>query len=107
MLRIRALAAVPATLTVLLVAGCTSGTSGSGPTGSPASASESNPLGDIPDNQVYVPYRPVDGSFAVKVPEGWARTDLVDGVSFTDKLNTVTVRELTARPQPTPDSVRS
>jgi hypothetical protein len=64
-------------------------------------------VGDIPDNQVYVPYQPADGSFSVTVPEGWARTDLADGVSFTDKLNTVTVRELTGRPQPTPDSVRA
>ena len=43
----------------------------------------------------------------MQVPEGWARTDLPDGVSFTDKLNTVTVQELTGRPQPTPDSVRA
>jgi hypothetical protein len=41
------------------------------------------------------------------VPEGWARTDAGDTVSFTDKLNTVTVRELAGRPQPTPESVRT
>ena len=64
-------------------------------------------MGDIPDNQVYVPYSPPDGSFTVNVPEGWARTDVANGVSFTDKLNTVTVQELTGRPQPTPDSVRT
>ena len=71
-----------------------------------ASPSESSPLGDIPDNQVYVPYSPADGSSTVTVPEGWARTDVSGGVSFTDKLNTVTVQQLTGRPQPSPDSVR-
>ena len=70
-------------------------------------APESNPVGDIPDNQVFVPYRPADGSFTVQVPEGWARTALPDGASFTDKLNTVTVRELTKRPRPGQDTVRT
>jgi hypothetical protein len=73
--------------------------------GSTTSAPESNPLGDIPDDQVFVPYRPADGSFTVQLPEGWARTALPDGASFTDKLNTVTVQELTGRPQPRQDTV--
>jgi hypothetical protein len=68
-------------------------------------ASESSPLGDIPDDQVFVPYSPADGAFTVTVPEGWARTDLPDGASFTDKLNTVTVQQRSGRPQPTVDSV--
>ncbi|SFL86264.1 hypothetical protein [Geodermatophilus ruber] len=100
--------AVPVTVATLLVAGCGPGAPGApGAAGGPASASESNPLGDIPDNQVYVVHPSPDGRFSVQVPEGWARTDLPDGVSFTDKLNTVTVQELTGRPQPTPDSVRT
>ena len=45
------------------------------------------------------------GSFTVTVPEGWARTDVASGVSFTDKLNTVTVVELTGRPEPNQDTV--
>jgi hypothetical protein len=106
--------AVPLTVAVLLAGGCSSGSAGSsggsaasGGSAGPAAASESNPLGDIPDNQVYVDYAPSDGRFSVQVPEGWARTDLPDGVSFTDKLNTVTVQELTGRQQPTTRSVRA
>src|SRR5690242_20999784 len=39
-----------------------------------AVATESNPPGDIPDNQAFVAYTsPADG-FLVKVPEGWGRT---------------------------------
>lgn len=108
MTRSRALLLIPAALAALLVAGCSG--SGSSPSGqaagsTAASPSESSPLGDIPDNQVYVPYSPADGSFSVKVPEGWARTDLPDGVSFTDKLNTVTVQQLSGQPEPNQDTV--
>jgi len=105
MARTRSWMVLPAAVAIMLVGGC--GSSGSASGGSaPAAASESNPVGDIPDDQVFVPYRPADGSFAVQVPEGWARTDLPDGVSFTDKLNTVTVQELASRPQPSQDTVR-
>jgi hypothetical protein len=100
--------AVPVTVAALLVGGCGSGATGTpGAAGGPASTGESNPLGDIPDDQVYVVHAAPDGRFSVQVPEGWVRTELPDGVSFTDKLNTVTVQELTGRPQPTPDSVRA
>jgi hypothetical protein len=64
-------------------------------------------VGDIPDNIAYVPYPATDGSFSVTVPEGWSRTDLTGGFSFTDKLNTVTVQQLSGRSRPTPDSVRA
>jgi hypothetical protein len=104
MTRTRLLLALPAALAVLLTGGCSGGGTTSS-AGAVSSAPESNPLGDIPDNQVYVPYRPADGSFTVQVPEGWARTDLPDGVSFTDKLNTVSVGELTGRPQTNQDTV--
>jgi hypothetical protein len=98
----RWLLVLPAAVAVGLAGGCSAG----GTTAqSSSSAADPNPLGDIPDDQVYVPYRPADGSFSVKVPEGWARTDLPDGVSFTDKLNTVTVQELAGRPQPDQDTV--
>lgn len=107
MTRSRALIFVPAALAALLVGGCSAGaSSSSGASASAASPSEQSPLGDIPDNQVYVPYSPADGSFTVKVPEGWARTDVTNGVSFTDKLNTVTVQKLPAATEPTPDTVR-
>jgi hypothetical protein len=109
MKRSRSPVVVAAVATALLVGGCGSG--GSSTQGqassSGAPASESSPVGDIPDNQVYVPYTPADGSFTVTVPESWARTELPDGVSFTDKLNTVTVQQRTGRPRPTVDSVRA
>jgi hypothetical protein len=106
MRRTRTLVVFPAVATALLLAGCGSGApTSSGSATSSAPAKDANPLGDIPDNQVYVPWRPADGSFSVTVPEGWARTDRADGVSFTDKLNTVTVQELTGRPAPTKGSL--
>jgi hypothetical protein len=95
--------AIPAIALCLALAGCSS--SGASGAPGPATPSENSPLGDIPDDQVFVPYAAPDGAFTVEVPEGWARTDDGGAVSFTDKLNTVTLQELTGRPQPTPDSV--
>ncbi|WP_157556710.1 hypothetical protein [Nocardia acidivorans] len=54
----------------------------------PTSA-ESNPSGDIPDNQAFVVYTPADRRFTVQVPEGWSRSDSAAGVVFTDKFNSV------------------
>ena len=45
-------------------------------------------------------YRPASGQYEVKVPEGWARTVSPAGVSFTDKLNIVTIQTVRAA---TPD----
>ncbi|MFF9607713.1 hypothetical protein ACF1GY_36555 [Streptomyces sp. NPDC014684] len=71
---------------------------------------ESNPPGDIPDNQVYVGYRPGGATFTftgftVKVPEGWARTDKKNTTVFTDKLNTVRITAAAASSAPTVGSV--
>ncbi len=55
-------------------------------------AKESNPAGDIPDNQAFVAFTQPKAGFSVKVPEGWARTDLADGASFTDRLNGIVVQ---------------
>jgi len=63
-----------------------------------------NPPGDIPDNQAFVTYQPPAGHYAVKVPEGWARTVAPTSVSFTDKLNTVRVDVADAVRAPTPAS---
>ncbi|WP_369393254.1 hypothetical protein AB5J72_41155 [Streptomyces sp. CG1] len=101
-----------------LVAAVTAGCSGSGSSASksppapssPSSSSapgtpnnaaptESNPPGDIPDNQVYVPF---DGTgFTVKVPEGWAQTQRDGTTAFTDKLNTVTIQTASVPTAPT------
>lgn len=49
---------------------------------------EKNPPGDIPDNQVFITYQSPLG-FTIKVPEGWARREAPDSVTFNDKYNTI------------------
>lgn len=76
--------------------------------GTPApQPSESNPPGDIPDDTVFVTYRHPGQPYEVKVPEGWARTDLSTGASFTDKLNSIRIETRPAASAPTETSVRS
>ncbi|MFE5011929.1 hypothetical protein ACFRJ3_46395 [Streptomyces sp. NPDC056696] len=109
-----------ALVAAVIVAGCSGGGShaGAASTGSSVSSgggggqpnpapTESNPPGDIPDNQVYVPFRPASGfsGFTVKVPEGWARTEKGPTTVFTDKLNTVRVTTASAPAAPTTGSV--
>jgi hypothetical protein len=60
---------------------------------------ERNPPGDIPDNQVFIDYISPLG-FSLKVPEGWARRDLPDGVSFADKYGRVTATQTVAPKMP-------
>lgn len=96
---------------VLAISACTGSTSSAAPAGtqslpagsaSPSAVSssgpaahqtESNPPGDIPDQQVFVDYTAVDGKVTVKVPEGWARSQTSGEVTFTDKLNAISIRE--------------
>jgi hypothetical protein len=66
---------------------------------------EVNEAGDIPDNQVFVPYTPPAGRFTVKVPEGWARSESGGTVVFTDKLNSVKLETAAAPSAPTVASV--
>ncbi len=66
---------------------------------------ESNPPGDIPDKQVYVPFTPPGAHFTVSVPEGWARSTAGAAVRFTDKLNAITVEEVASATAPTRASV--
>lgn len=68
---------------------------------------EANPPGDIPDNQAFVTYQPPSQPYAVKVPEGWARTDGPRGVSFTDKLNTIRIDVTPAASAPTVASAKA
>ncbi|MFD4956546.1 hypothetical protein [Streptomyces sp. NPDC058451] len=83
-----------------------SSTGGRTNSSSPAApATESNPAGDIPDNQAYVAFAPTRGGFSVKVPEGWARTGKGTVTSFTDKLNRVEVTPVSAASAPTTGSV--
>jgi hypothetical protein len=104
---------------VLALAGLTAGCASTAePAAQPAASSasssapspavtESNPPGDIPDNTVFVAYRHPGQPYEVRVPEGWARTDLPTGASFTDKLNSVRVETAAAPSAPTAASVRA
>ena len=57
----------------------------------PALAAEKNPPGDIPDDQVFVPYMSSAGGYSLKVPEGWARREKGSDVGFIDKFDGVAV----------------
>lgn len=87
-------------LLLAVLVGC--GTPSSpGSAGAPSGrAAESNPAGDIPDDQAFVPYSPASGLFALTVPEGWARTGEDTATTFTDKLNSVRVETLAAASGP-------
>jgi hypothetical protein len=69
----------------------------SGATAPAVAGTETPPPGDIPDSTVYIPYRAPAGQYQVKVPEGWARTVTGGGISFTDKLNTISVTVVSAK----------
>ncbi len=71
-----------------------------------AVAPEKNPPGDIPDTQVFVDYASPAG-FTIKVPEGWARSALADGVSFIDKLDGVVITTGVAQNPPTLANVKA
>ena len=87
----------------VLAAGC--GSSSSSAPVSP-NAKEHSPPGDIPDNQVFVDYRPAGAGFVVKVPEGWGRSAQARGVVFTSSLNSVAVQSGSATRAPTPTQAR-
>jgi hypothetical protein len=83
-----------------------------GPTGPAAApvnpnAPEPNSAGDIPDNQVFVPYMPAGAAFRVSVPEGWARTTGGAATVFTDKFNSVRIEVLARPTAPTANSART
>lgn len=95
---------------VAVLGGCA--TSGSGPSGSAVSsgtvtsaAPESNPVGDIPDTQAFVPFTPPGDLFTVSVPEAWARTTDGAATIFTDKANTVRIETAVRADAPNTESV--
>lgn len=117
----RALASAAAGLVLVAGAGAgaaacssssTSTSSASSSSASSASSSsavpkETNPPGDIPDTQVYVPWSPSGGGYTVKVPEGWSRTTQGSATVFADKYNSVRVEQVAATSAPTVQSVRT
>jgi hypothetical protein len=71
-----------------------------------ATTTESNPPGDIPDNQVYVRFSAPAAGVSIKVPEGWGRTTSARTTVFTDKLNRIEITPGHAASAPTVMSVR-
>jgi hypothetical protein len=69
-------------------------------------APETNPVGDIPDSQVFVNYVASPGNYSLDVPEGWARTNNGSDVSFVDKFDGVSVSITQAASAPTADSTQ-
>jgi hypothetical protein len=70
-------------------------------------APEVNPAGDIPDNQVYVPFSPATKLFRISVPEGWGRSEQGPVVTFADKLNSIRVESSNAGAAPTEATERA
>jgi hypothetical protein len=64
-------------------------------------AAEQNPPGDIPDNVAFVPYDNAAGHYHFTHPEGWAEATVGAAVTFTDKLNGVSVQPGTDTSAPT------
>jgi len=96
------------TLAVALGAGLAACGGSSGSSSSQGSEpADVSPPGDIPDSQAFVAYTPSGGGYSIDVPEGWARTDLATGASFTDKLNSIRVETAPAPTAPTTASVRA
>ena len=52
---------------------------------------EKNPPGDIPDDQIFVPFTSSAGGYSLKIPEGWARSEKGTDVNFTDKFDGIAV----------------
>jgi hypothetical protein len=70
-------------------------------------APEVNDAGDIPDNQVFVPYTPSSGLFTLKVPEGWSRVDGANAVTFGGKLNNIRIEVAPRASAPDEAAVRA
>jgi len=78
--------------------------SGAGTSSGPAVV-ETNPPGDIPDNQAFVLYR--GSGFTVTVPEGWARSSSGSAAVFSDKYNNITVSSAPSPQAPTIATARA
>jgi hypothetical protein len=86
----------------IAITGCGSSSSSSSSSNAskpaPTTGKEVSPSGDIPDNQAYVAYK--GNGYSVKVPEGWSRTATGGAVTFSDKLNSITAKSVSAKAQP-------
>lgn len=66
-------------------------TSAATPPGALTPESASAATGDIPDNQVFLSFHNAAAGYAMKYPEGWARTGAGRRVTFRDKNNLIRV----------------
>jgi len=66
---------------------------------------EVNPVGDIPDSQVFVSYVASPGGYSLDVPEGWARSTNGSDVRFVDKFDGASVTLKPAASAPSAASV--
>jgi hypothetical protein len=72
-----------------------------------SNSKENLPPGDIPDNQVFVPFSPAAGTYALKYPEGWSQRQSGGVTIFSQYFNTIEVAATKAREEPTTVSARS
>jgi hypothetical protein len=70
-------------------------------------ATEFNPPGDIPDNQVFVTYHVPSSGVEIKVPEGWARRSASGATTFTDNYNSIRIQVISASKAPTVASAQA
>ncbi len=70
-------------------------------------AKEQLPPGDIPDNQVFVPYTPATGGYSMSYPQGWAKREGAGTTAFTQNFNSITVATTKTTSAPTITSARS
>lgn len=68
-------------------------------------APETHPVGDIPDSQAFVRYSA--SRYSLEVPEGWARIENGQAVSFTSKLGAVEIMAQQAATAPSVASVKA
>jgi hypothetical protein len=90
----------------LAAAGCGGSDAESGEAANP-NAPEANEAGDIPDDQAFVEFAPDGAGYAVKVPEGWARSEDGGAITFTDKLNSIRMEAVDAASAPTVESAKA
>jgi len=83
------------------------GNSGTTVAGAPnPNAKEQLPPGDIPDNQVFVPYTPATGGYSMNYPQGWAKKESASATTFTQNFNSIDVTATQSASAPTTASAR-
>lgn len=71
-----------------------------------AAEAETNPPGDIPDDQAFVTYTSQADQYSMTAPEGWSRQEQGSSVVLSDKLHRFTVDIVCAATPPTEASVQ-